>query len=132
MTSILLGKAFPAHIKLLEAMLVSDPRNRQLSVLLSRAYGSYAFIFYDGQIDALQLKTTPTAADRARTKDLIEIASGYYRKGTDYALRALEVRHPGCRRQLDTITTAGQFIQTMGIKQDLPALFWYGYNLSAG
>lgn len=126
----LLGKAFPAHIKLLEAMLVSDPHNRQLLVLLSRAYGSYAFIFFDGQIDSAQLIVAPTAADRAHAKGLIETASAYYRKGSEYALRAIEIRYPDCRRQLGTITTAGQFIHTLGIK-DLPALFWYGYNLSA-
>ena len=126
----LLGKAFPAHIKLLETMLVSDPHNRQLLVLLARAYGSYAFIFFEGRIDAVQLKTAPTAADRAHAKELVEIASGYYRRGTDYALRALEVHYPDCRRQLGAIATADQFIQTLGIK-DLPALFWYGYNLSA-
>lgn len=126
----LLEKAFPAHLKLLEALLASDPSNRQLLVLLSRAYASYAFIFFDGRIDAARLKPASTTSDRARATDLIAMASGYYRKGIDYALRAMEIRYSDSRQQLSTIATAGPFIQTME-EEDLPALFWYGFNLSA-
>lgn len=126
----LLEKAFPAHLKLLEALLASDPNNRQLLVLLSRAYASYAFIFFDGRIDAALLKPAPTSSDRARATELIAIASGYYRKGIEYAQRAIEIRYPDSRRQLSSIATAGPFIQTME-REDLPALFWYGFNLSA-
>jgi hypothetical protein len=126
----LLEKAFPAHLKLLEALLASDPNNRQLLVLLSRAYASYAFIFFDGRIDAALLKPAPTSSDRAHAAELIGIASGYYRKGIQYAQRAIEIRYPDTRQQLSTITTAGPFIQAME-KEDLPALFWYGFNLSA-
>jgi len=126
----LLEKAFPPNIKLLEILLASDPHNRKLLVLLSRSYASYAFIFFEGRIESAQLKSASNAADRALANGLIETATGYYRKGTEYAIRAIEIRYPDCRRKLANIATAGPFIQTLG-KEDLPALFWYGFNRGA-
>lgn len=126
----LLEKAFPAHLKLLETLLASDPNNIKLLVLLSRSYASYAFIFFDGRIDAAHLSTGRSAADRARVTELTNTASTYYRKGAEYALRAMEIRNPDAARRLGAITTADTFIRQIG-KPDLPALFWYGFNLSA-
>ena len=126
----MLEKAFPAHIKLMEALLLSDPNNRRLLVLLSRSYASYAFIFFEGRIEAARLSSSRSVADRRRAQDLTEAASRYYRTGTEYAMRSLEVRYSDARRQLGTIATADRFIQSLD-SRDLPALFWYGFNLSA-
>lgn len=124
-----LEKAFPAHIKLLEALLANDPKNIKLLVLLSRSYASYAFIFFDGRIEAAQLSTDRSDAARVRATALTDTAAGYYRKGAEYALRALEIRNPNAARLLSTISTADAFIRQIGTP-DLPALFWYGFNLS--
>ena len=126
----LLKSALPSHIKLLETLLANDPQNQKLLILLSRSYASYAFIFYEGQVEAARFRPNPDATHRALMKELSASASGYYAKGIEYALRAMEIRHPDCRKQLGRIASAGSFIQSMG-KHDLPALFWYGFNLSA-
>jgi hypothetical protein len=126
----MLKSALPSHIKLLETLLVSDPNNQKLLILLARSYASYAFIFYEGQIEAARLRSTPGVNHRALMRELSVSASGYYNKGIEYALRAMEIRHPDCRQKLGHIASSGPFIQTMG-KDDLPALFWYGFNLSA-
>ena len=51
----MLQQALPANIKLMEALLASDPLNERLLALLARLYGSYAFLFVDGRIEAFQL-----------------------------------------------------------------------------
>ena len=126
----LLKSALPSHIKLLETLLANDPNNQKLLILLSRSYASYAFIFSEGQVEAARLQSDPDATHRALVKELSASTAGYYNKGIEYALRAMEIRHPDCRKQLGRIASTGPFIQSMG-KDDLPALFWYGFNLSA-
>ena len=126
----LLKSAMPSHIKLLETLLANDPKNQKLLILLSRSYASYAFIFYERQVEAARFHSTPDATHRALLKELSASASGYYNKGIEYALRAMEIRHPDCREQLGRIASAGPFIQSIK-KDDLAALFWYGFNLSA-
>ena len=126
----LLKSALPSHIKLLETLLANDPNNEKLLILLSRSYASYAFIFFEGKVEAARFEPNPDVTHRANMKELSASASGYYTKGIEYALRAMEIRHPDCRKQLGRIASAGPFIQSMG-KDDLPALFWYGFNLSA-
>ena len=126
----LLKSALPSHIKLLETLLANDPKNQKLLILLSRSYASYAFIFSEGQVEATRFQSNPDVTHRTLMKELSASAAGYYNKGIEYALRAMEIRHPDCRKQLGRIASAGPFIQSME-KNDLPALFWYGFNLSA-
>jgi hypothetical protein len=42
----------------------------------------------------------------------------------------MEVRYPGCRRQLEKVFTIDPFLAKLE-KADVPALFWYGFNLGA-
>lgn len=125
----MLQQALPANIKLMEALLASDPQNRRLLVLLARLYGSYAFVFLDGRIEALRLAGDRPAADAATASALKKRATRYYGAGLDYALQALELDHPHAADRLYRVTDSALFVQSLPV-QDLPALFWYGFNLS--
>jgi hypothetical protein len=125
----MLQQALPANIKLMEALLASEPRNERLLVLLARLYGSYTFLFLDGRIEAYPSATTRPEAAAVPLTSLKDRAVRYYGKGLDYALRALKVRYPLAGERLHRVADAGPFIQSMQAK-DLPALFWYGFNLS--
>ena len=126
----LIERALPANIKLLEALLESDPQNRQLLVLLARLYASYSFAFFDGRIEAAELTDMPPETDGASIAEMKKSAVRYYRKGNDYALRALEIRQPEARGQLADPSKAESFIRGLD-RDEMPALFWYGFTLSA-
>jgi len=126
----LIERALPANIKLLEALLESDPQNRQLLVLLARLYASYSFAFFDGRIEAAELTDTSVEIGGSSIAETKKTAVRYYRKGNEYALRALEIRHPNARGQLADPSNAEPFIRGLDI-EEMPALFWYGFTLSA-
>ena len=120
---IMLEQALPANIKLLEALLESDPENRRLLVLLARLYGSYGFLFAEADYERETL-----APDRGRGTDGAEALNRYYLKGASYALEALAGRHPDCREKLKKVAGQQEFFASLE-GPDVPALFWYGFNL---
>lgn len=127
---VLVEQALPANIKLLEALLESDLQNRQLLVLLARLYASYSFAFIDGRIEAAELSGASSLTDGSSVAEARKTTLGYYRKGNAYALRAIATRHPQALRQLVDPSTAEDFIRGLD-REDIPALFWYGFTLSA-
>lgn len=125
----MLKSAFPANIKLLEAMLVNQPDNYRMHVLLARLYGSYAFAFPETEMEIAAYAVDKDASGDDPTV-LRATADRYYRKGARYALRALELKHPGIRQKLKNKDLSAKSIA--GIKfAEVPALFWYGFNLGA-
>ncbi len=125
----LLKEAFPGNIKLLEALLANQPDNYKMLVLLARLYGSYAFAFPETEmaIAALAEDEDDTGADPATLR---AAADRYYRKGVGYALRALENKYPGIGKALLNKDLAAERIAAVQAAE-LPALFWYGFNLGA-
>lgn len=126
----LLEKAFPANIKLLETMLASRPANDRLLTLLSRMYAGYAFAFFEGRLDEARLAGSAPGSGKTAVESIKGSLNRYYLKGKDYALQALEVRHPECRKDLLKAAAVQPFLERLS-KKDLPALFWYGFNLGA-
>jgi hypothetical protein len=126
----MLEKAFPANLKLLEAMLANDPKNTRLLVILARLYGSYTFTFLDGTLEEAMLSGVVIGERHPALMATRDKAVRYYRKAAEFALEALEIRHPGGRAQLQAVATADAFFQRMG-PRDVPALFWYGFNRGA-
>ena len=125
----LLQSAFPANIKLLETLLANDPDNRSLLVLLARFYGSYAFLFLEDDIEAAQLEARQSGKPGRTSSEKVQKVVTYYRKGLAYALDALEVRYPDAAQRMANVVAAGPFVRSM-TAEDMPALFWYGFNLS--
>jgi hypothetical protein len=124
----LLEQAFPAHIKLLETLLVNQPENDRLMVLLARMYAGYAFSIFEEKLDALSFSPKGVTNDSAVFDPLKKAISRYYLKGAGYALSAIEKRHPGSREKLSKIPKI-QSVMDILEEQDVPALFWYGFNL---
>lgn len=136
----MLEKAFPGNIKLIEAFLENSPDNYRLLVLLSRFYASYTFIFFEGKWEEATLKGYVPNKEKPdeKTSDqgnvrlaaLKETVNRYYLKGADYAMRALEVNHGQSRDQLKKVASQNWFFEKL-TKDDVPALFWYGFNTGA-
>ena len=130
----LVEQAIPANIKLMEVLLANRPDHPELLVLLARLYGSYAFAFGEDRMEAESLRSNDSASGPfgGAPNDLAEAlrtrADGYYEKGLEYALRALSVRHPDCRERLKNLRTSAGFFEGLQ-HEDVPALFWYAFNL---
>jgi hypothetical protein len=129
----MLEKAFPANIKLLETFLAADPGNPDTLLLLARFYATYGFVFFEGRLDAAMIRRHPSDPLKADTTGidysrLKETADRCYQKGAAYALRALEVHHGKSRERLMNVSTRDAFFKAV-TRQDVPALFWYGFNL---
>lgn len=130
----LVEQAIPANIKLLEVLLANRPDHPGLLVLLARLYGNDAFAFAEDRLEAESLRSDSPASGRGggtqndRMEALRARADGYYRKGLEYAVRALAVRHPDCRERLKNLRTSAGFFESLQ-NEDVPALFWYAFNL---
>lgn len=124
----LLAQSMPAHIKLLETLLANDPKNIDLMLLLSRLYGGYAFAVLETEWEA-QRFGLPSVVALGIVSDQLEAAViRNYRKGADYALRAMEARHANAGERLARVKSSEAFIGDLR-RADAPALFWYGFNL---
>lgn len=124
----LLAGSMPAHIKLLETLLASDPESTRLLNLLARLYGGYAFALLESEWEARQLDA-PSVVDTGIPEGQLDNAvARYYQTGAEYALRSLEVRHPRTRMLLNQLSLSADFIRSLD-HRDVPALFWYGFNL---
>ena len=117
----LIRDALPANIKLLEAMLESDPENRQLLTLLAQMYASYTFGFVEPELDKPQnpLKT-----------QIRERLNRLYLRGMAYGERALIAAESSCAEGLKVSTGIDACLNKLD-KDDVPALFWYGFNVAA-
>ena len=124
----LLADALPASIKLLETVLANDPDNPRLLVFLAQAYGVYAFAVLETAYE--RCRYAPSMTNEAEC-DLVQMESRmkrYFSKGMDCAGRALEIRRPGALKMLNRPRDAEALLAAMAVS-DVPAVFWYGFNL---
>lgn len=117
----LIRDAIPANIKLIEAMLESDPQNVQLLSTLSQLYASYTFGYIEPELD--KPGQTQKAALRERINRL-------YMRGIQYGERALVELASSCKKGLENASALDACLEDLD-KEDVPALFWYGFNLAA-
>lgn len=121
-------KSIPGNIKYLEVILQNDPCNYKILVLLSRLYAAYSFGFFEGKLESSIIGKSDSLLSG---QNLIkESLNRYYSRGTDYAMRAIESRHPGAYEKVRLPESADRLLKTMS-KEDVRALFWYGFNLSS-
>ena len=87
--AMLVGDALPFSLKLLDSLIAESPRHRGLLVAGSRAYLLYAYGYVGFEADRVARQDVDRAKPvRDRTRDLALRSHGY-------ALRGLELRHPG-------------------------------------
>lgn len=126
----LLEKAAPGNLVNLEALLANDPENYRMLILLSKAYFSYTYAFLEDKLEAAVFRSDGCENGKEGIAELKKEVSRHYKKGMAYGLKALEVRNPGCGEKLKNVSLADAFINSLE-KEDVPALFWYGVNLTA-
>lgn len=131
---VLMERAFPANIKLLEMFLESRPDHCRMLTLLAQLYGTYGSIFFETQLEALRLGAAPPEegpdpCGASGIEAIVSAGDRSFLKGQDYALRALAVHHKDCREKMENIDAVVGFFASL-TKQDVPALFWYGFNLA--
>jgi len=86
---VLIGEALPFSVKLLDSLIAESPRHRGLLLAGSRAYLLYAYGYVGFEAERMAREDIDRAnVVRARASELSMRAHGY-------ALRALELRHPG-------------------------------------
>jgi len=121
-------KGIPGNIKILEVILENDPDNYKILILLSRLYAAYSFGFFEGKLESSLIGKSYSLLSE---QNLIrESVTRYYSRGAEYALKAIEFCHPGAVEKLKIPESADSLLKTMS-KEDVRALFWYGFNLSS-
>ena len=124
----MLEQAFPANIKICEALLANDPDNYQMMVLLARLYASYSYAFVENKLEAYELKASLTPDEQIEKERLHQRVNRYYLKSVAYARRALVIRYPKDCSALDLDQDAAGCLQRSKAR-DVPALFWYGFSI---
>jgi predicted anti-sigma-YlaC factor YlaD len=114
----LIADALPFALKLYETLLQQDPENDALLLTTGSGYVSYANAFL--QTPAGQLP----AEEYQKKERMLERAKNLYLRGRDMLLRALEIRHPGFRDNLENGDFEAIKAQTDG--EDVPYLYWAG------
>ncbi len=124
----LLSYAFPSHIKMLEVLLAGDPRNPEMLLLLARLYGGYGFSILETEWTAAHYDQPSVLGIQLSTEALERQIAHCYHTGAEYALKALSLRHPNAVERLANAENAIAFIDELQ-KSDVPALYWYAFNL---
>lgn len=118
----LVREALPTTLKTVESLLASDPRNPDLLLAAAGGFTQYAYAFLE--TDVLQAEAhDPAAAAAAR-----ERARRMYVRARDYALRGLELAHPGIGEALRKDPMAAVAACTLA---DVPLLYWTGASWGA-
>ena len=111
----LIRAAVPFSLKLMESVLAERPEHLGLLTATARGYTQYAYAFVQQEADEIEDK------DVAAAYALRERARKLYRRARDYALRGLEVAHPGFAANLKTHSAAALSRTT---EADVPRLYW--------
>lgn len=110
----LVGDALPFSLKLLDSLIAESPRHRGLLTAGSRAYLLYAYGFVGFEAEQIAREDVDRAnVVRARAHNLSMRAHGY-------AMRGLEVRHPGLAARL--ATDPGAAVLAVADAQDVDLL----------
>ncbi len=114
---LLIREATPFGLKLMETLLAENPDHPKLLLATAQGFTQYAFAFIKQDADEIEDEDLGKAlALRAEAKKLLL-------RGRDYALHALDVRHPGFRFMLmSDHDSALQLLQ----KEDVADLYWAG------
>ncbi len=114
----LIGEALPFSLKLVDSLLTEAPDNRNLLLTAARGYVFYAYAYV--QFPAEQA----AADDLERARQLRDRARKLYLRAFAYAMRGLELDHPGLSTELklspaEAVARAGD-----GGVADVPFLYW--------
>lgn len=113
----LIRDAFPFGLKTYELLITQDPDNRSLYLAAAAGFVQYAAAFLDDEADMLE------DDDFDRAKALRRRAGKLYLRGSEYAIRGLEIDHKEFRKKLrDDPENALAEME----RKDVPLLFYAG------
>jgi predicted anti-sigma-YlaC factor YlaD len=116
----LVEAAIPFGLKLYEGLLAESPKHEGLLLAAASGFTEYAYAFVD--IKAEEAKEE--SLDKANA--LQERARKLYMRAHGYAIRGVEVKHPGFGTALDNDAAAA--LKPMK-KADVPLLYWTAASL---
>ena len=90
----LIREAFPFALKTFEALLASDPGNRDLYLATAEAFVTYAHAFIYDEAERLAV------LDFKKAQVLQKRATKLYLRGRDYAFQGLSLDHPNFEERL--------------------------------
>jgi predicted anti-sigma-YlaC factor YlaD len=111
----LIRDALPFAIKTYEALLASDPKNRELSLAAADAFVTYANAFIHAEAEREK------EADFQRAQYLRQRATKLYLRGRNYALGGLSLDYPDFENNLRK--DRQQVLRVLSPK-DVPLLYW--------
>lgn len=116
------GQAVPFSLKLIESLLWEQPENEELLAAAAGGFTQYAFVWVQQPADFIEADDFAEAQrQRARARD-------FYLRAHDYAMRGLEVRHPGVRQALSADAQAA--VRRLG-EADVPLMYWAAASLGS-
>ena len=116
----LVRQAVPFGLKLVESVLEKEPRHPGLLLAAAGGFTQYAFAFVEEDADEVEGESVAAAAaERLRAKKL-------YLRARGYALRGLELDHPGITRRLWTERDRVERARALADlrRSDVPFLYW--------
>jgi len=118
----LVGSAIPFGLKTIESLLAEVPEHYDLLIAAARGFTQYAYAYV--ALPAFEAEES----NRRRSQELRKRAKRLYIRGRDYALRALELSHPGFVANLrqDSHATLAN-LKT----KHVPELYWAAVSWSA-
>lgn len=111
----LIRDAAPFSLKLMESLLVENPRHAGLLAAAASGFTQYGYAFVQQDADVLE------ATDIAAATVLRLRARGLYLRGRDFGLRGLELAHPGLTAALRTDPRTALAVCERG---DVRQLYW--------
>lgn len=116
------GQAIPFSLKLVESLLSAQPDNPDLLVAASSGFTQYAKGWVEQPADFIELD------DFFAAQAEYERAVGFYLRGYDYGMSALEARYPGISQELVADPAAGA--ARLGL-EDVEAAYWTAAGLGS-
>jgi len=100
-------EALGSNLKLIEAMIKSDPENEQFLIFATQGYNSYALAFCED--------------------DSVERARVFYLRAKEYGMRVL-LKNKKFKMAMDSDITAFREAVNTFDKDDVPAIFWTAFS----
>lgn len=111
----LIGQALPFALKTYEALLASEPANRDLLLTAAEGFVTYAHAFVYERAERL------AEEDLEEAQSLKKRAGKLFLRGRDYAFSGLDVDHPAFELRLRR--DPAQALKALSL-EDVPLLYW--------
>lgn len=114
----LIGEALPFSIKLVESLLAESPQHRRLLLTAARSYVLYANAYVHFPAEQAE------AVDLEKARRLRARAQRLYLRAYGYAMRGLEVDHPGISRAIIQAPKKTLACPDCIALADVPFIYW--------